>query len=138
MVLTSTGAAAAVAKVLPHLKGVLTGNAVRVPTPNVSLAIMSLHLKKAVSREELNKELQNAALFGDFVEQIDYSESTEYVSSQAVGMTSTSVIDAPSTIVSADGKMVTVYAWYDNEFGYTCQVIRLCKHAASVRRPCLY
>lgn len=138
MVLTSTGAAKAVAKVLPQMAGKLTGNAVRVPTPNVSLAILSLTLNEAVSRDQLNKTMQEAALFGDFVEQIDYSESTEYVSTQAVGMTSTSVIDAPSTIVSADGKSVTVYAWYDNEFGYTCQVVRLCKHAAGVRRPTYY
>ncbi|NNE30048.1 MAG: glyceraldehyde-3-phosphate dehydrogenase [Saprospiraceae bacterium] len=138
MVLTSTGAAKAVAKVLPHLDGKLTGNAVRVPTPNVSLAIMGLYLKESTDRDSLNRTLQGAALFGEFVEQIDYSESTEYVSTQAVGMTSTSVIDAPSTKVSTDGKMVTVYAWYDNEFGYTCQVVRLCKHAAGVRRPCYY
>ena len=138
MVLTSTGAAAAVSKVVPSLKGKLSGNAVRVPTPNVSLAIMSICLEKPTTREELNGMLRDAALYGDFVEQIDYSESTDYVSTQAVGMTSTSVIDAPSTNVSPDGKMVTIYAWYDNEYGYSCQVVRLAKHAAGVRRPCYY
>jgi len=72
------------------------------------------------------------------VEQIHYSADEEYVSTHAVGMTSTSVLDAPSTIVSADGHTVTIYAWYDNEFGYTCQVVRLAKHAARVRRPSYY
>lgn len=134
MVLTTTGAAKAVAKVLPHLDGKLTGNAVRVPTPNVSLAIMNLTLNESTSVAEVNAVLKDAAMTGALVEQIHYSNSTEYVSSQAVGMTSTSVLDAPSTIVSNDGKTVTVYAWYDNEFGYTCQVVRLAKHAAKVRR----
>ncbi len=138
MVLTTTGAATAVAKVLPHLKGKLTGNAVRVPTPNVSLAIMNLDIKDTVTVEEVNAALKNAAMNGDLVEQIHYSNSTEYVSSQAVGMVTTSVVDAPSTIVSHDGKTVTVYAWYDNEYGYTCQVIRLAKHVARVRRFCYY
>lgn len=138
MVLTTTGAAKAVAKVLPHLDGLLTGNAVRVPTPNVSLAILSLNLKKLTNREEVNSVLKDACLNGDFVEQIHYSESTEYVSSHAVGMTSTSVLDAPSIIVSKDGQNATIYAWYDNEFGYTCQVIRLAKHIAKVRRFTYY
>ncbi len=138
MVLTSTGAAKAVTKVIPSLKGKLTGNAVRVPTPNVSLAILSICLEGKTSVEELNSYLKDAALYGDFVEQIKYSESTDLVSSQNVGMTATSVIDAPSTKVSPDGKMITIYAWYDNEFGYSCQVVRVAKYAAGVRRPCYY
>ncbi len=138
MVLTTTGAASAVSKVMPHLAGKLTGNAVRVPTPNVSLAIMSFTLTKPVHRDQLNNILREASLFGPLVEQLHYSTSTEYVSSHAVGMTSTSVIDAPSTIVSADGKSVVVYAWYDNEFGYTCQVVRLAKHIARVKRFAYY
>ncbi|MBK7342481.1 MAG: glyceraldehyde-3-phosphate dehydrogenase [Saprospiraceae bacterium] len=138
MVLTSTGAATAVAKVLPQLAGKLTGNAVRVPTPNVSLAIMVLTLEKPVTVEMVNDTIRKASLTGDLVEQIHYSGDEEYVSTHAVGMTSTSVLDAPSTIVSADGHTVTIYAWYDNEFGYTCQVLRLAKHAARVRRPSYY
>ncbi len=134
MVLTTTGAAKAVSKVMPHLGGILTGNAVRVPTPNVSLAIINLTLDKATTRDELNALVREASLRGSLVEQIHYSTSTEYVSSQAVGMTHTSVLDSPSTLVSADGKNVMLYAWYDNEFGYTCQVIRLAKHVAKVRR----
>jgi glyceraldehyde 3-phosphate dehydrogenase len=138
MVLTTTGAAKAVAKVLPHLKGKLTGNSVRVPTPNVSLAIMNLHLNKATTAEHVNKIIKDASLFGDLVEQLHVSTSTEYVSSSAVGMTSTSVIDAPSTLVSDDGKSLTIYAWYDNEYGYTCQVVRFAKHLAGVRRKSYY
>jgi len=134
MVLTTTGAAEAVTKVLPEFKGKLTGNAVRVPTPNVSLAILNLTLDKATSVEDLNNILKKAAVGGDLVEQIHYSDSTEYVSSNAIGMITTSVVDAPSTIVSADGKRATIYLWYDNEFGYTCQVVRLAKFAAKVRR----
>ena len=138
MVLTTTGAAKAVSKVLPHLKGVLTGNAVRVPTPNVSLAIMNFNLKSKTELNSLNDALRSASLNGDFIEQIHFSTDTEYVSSSAVGMTSTSVVDGPSNIVSADGKTATVYAWYDNEFGYCCQVVRLAKHVAKVRRPRFY
>ncbi len=138
MVLTTTGAAKAVSRVLPHLKGVLTGNAVRVPTPNVSLAIMNFHLKGQTNLKELNHLLRDASLEGDFMEQIHYSTDTEYVSTSAVGMTSTSVVDSPSNIVSEDGKSAMVYAWYDNEFGYCCQVVRLAKHIAKVRRPRFY
>jgi len=138
MVLTSTGAAKAVSKVFPHLKGKLTGNAVRVPTPNVSLAIMNLTVKNPTSVEELNKLVLEAAMKGKLVEQIQYSTSTEFVSSHAVGAFATSVFDAPSTIVSEDGKSITLYAWYDNEFGYSCQVVRLAKHMAKVRRKVYY
>jgi len=138
MVLTSTGAAKAVAKVLPNLAGKLTGNAVRVPTPDVSIAIMNLTLKKETTIDEINDLLKEASLHGPLVEQIYYSTSTEYVSSNAIGMTSTSVVDAPSTLVSVDGKRVTIYAWYDNEYGYCCQVVRLAKYFARVRRPFYY
>lgn len=134
MVLTTTGAAAAVAKVIPQLKGILTGNAVRVPTPNVSLAIMNLSLKKETSLEDLNGLLRDAALHGKLVEQIHFSTDTELVSSDVVGHTTTSVLDAPSTIVSKDGKTATIYAWYDNEYGYSCQVVRLVKYVSQVRR----
>ena len=138
MVLTSTGAGEAVAKVMPHLGGILTGNAVRVPTPNVSLAIMNLTLKKTTTKEDINAKLKEASLHGDLVELIDFSTSEEYVSSHVVGTTFTSVVDAPSTIVSGDGQTVTLYVWYDNEYGYTCQVVRLAKHVVKVRRKVYY
>ena len=86
----------------------------------------------------MNQVLQNAAYNGNLVEQLHFSTSTEFVSSNIVGSTSASLIDGPSTIVSNDGKNVTVYAWYDNEYGYTCQVIRLAKYAAKVRRKRYY
>ena len=138
MVLTSTGAAKAVALVLPNLAGRLTGNAVRVPTPDVSLAVIQVQLNHPVDEQTVNNVLREASLHGDLVEQIHYSTNEEYVSSSAIGMTSTSVIDAPSTRVSADGKSIMVYAWYDNEYGYACQVVRLAKQAAKVRRTCYY
>jgi len=138
MVLTSTGAATAVSKVIPALAGKLTGNAVRVPTPNVSIAILNLTLKKATNLDELNDMLKSASLHGNLVDQIHYSKSTEYVSSNAIGMTATSVVDAPSTIVSDDGLRATIYLWYDNEYGYTWQVVRLAKHVAEVRRHVYY
>lgn len=138
MVITSTGAASAVAKVMPHLKGKLTGNAVRVPTPNVSLAILILTLEKPTTVEAINETIKQASLHGPLVEQLVYSTDEEFVSSHAIGATATSILDAPSTLLSQDGKTVTLYVWYDNEFGYTCQVIRLAKHAANVRRPNYY
>ncbi|MEM9990953.1 MAG: glyceraldehyde-3-phosphate dehydrogenase, partial [Bacteroidota bacterium] len=134
MVLTTTGAAQAVAKVLPDLAGKLTGNAIRVPTPNVSMAILNLTLKNATNVDDLNNTLRTAARHGKLVEQIRYSESTEYVSSSSIGVTTTSVVDAPSTIVSKDGLNVNVYLWYDNEYGYTCQVVRLAKYLTKVER----
>ena len=134
MVITETGAAKAVAKVLPELAGKLTGNAVRVPTPDVSLAILNLSLKKETSVEGINEVLKKAALSDDMVEQIDYSTSQEFVSSDAIGNAHASVVDAPATIVSADGKHAVLYVWYDNEYGYTRQVVRLAKHLAEVIR----
>lgn len=134
MVITSTGAAEAVGSVLPHLAEVMTGNAVRVPVPNGSLAILSLTLRKSITKQEVNDVLRNASLYGELVEQIQYSTSDEYASTNMVGTTAACIIDAPSSIVSNDGKNVIIYAWYDNEYGYTCQVVRLAKHAARVRR----
>ncbi len=138
MVLTSTGAAKAVGVVLPHLGKNLTGNAVRVPVPTGSVAILNLTLKNETTTDELNSLLKNAAYNGNLVEQLHFSTSTEFVSSNIVGSTSASLIDGPSTIVSNDGKNITVYAWYDNEYGYTCQVVRLAKYAAKVRRKRYY
>lgn len=134
MVITSTGAAEAVGSVLPHLAEVMTGNAVRVPVPDGSLAILSLTLKQPTTKDGVNDVIKNASLHGSLVEQIRFSTSEEYVSSNIVGTTSACILDAPSTIVSNDGRNVTLYAWYDNEYGYTCQVVRLAKYAAKVRR----
>ena len=100
------------------------------------MAILNLSLRSKTSVEKVNDVLKDAALHGNLVEQIMYSSSTEYVSSNAIGMTSALAVDAPSTIVSSDGKTAILYLWYDNE--YTCQVVRLAKHAAKVRRYIYY
>lgn len=138
MVITETGASSAIAKVLPGLKDKFTGNAVRVPTPNVSLAILNLQLDKPTSIEAISEILKQASLFGSLCEQIDYSLSNELVSTDVIGNPHASVVDAPATIVSPDGKSLILYVWYDNEFGYTKQVIRLAKYVGSVIRLTYY
>ena len=134
MVITETGADKAVAKVLPVLAGKLTGNAVRVPTPNVSLAILNLTLDKAVSKDEINQILKHESLHGELIEQVEFSISNESVSSDMIGNSHSSIVDGPATIVSKDGKSTVLYVWYDNEYGYTRQVIRLAKALAGVIR----
>ena len=135
MVLTSTGAAKAVAKALPELKGKLTGNAIRVPTPNVSMAIMNLNLETATDRDSLNAFLRDTALNSDLRDQIDYTSSTEIVSSDLVGSRYAGVVDSQATIV--DGDRVVLYVWYDNEFGYSCQVQRVAMKMAGLEMPTL-
>ncbi|MHB8764634.1 MAG: glyceraldehyde-3-phosphate dehydrogenase [Deferrisomatales bacterium] len=136
MVITETGAAAAVAKVLPELKGKLTGNAIRVPTPNVSLAILQLHLKTATTREELNDYLRRMALDSPLQNQIDFTTSPDIVSSDIIGSRHAGVVDGEATIINgSDGHHVVVYVWYDNEFGYACQVMRLLQKMAGVHLP---
>lgn len=134
MVITETGAANAVTKVLPSMSGKFTANAVRVPVPDASLAILSLTVGKEVTKEEVNEVLKNAALNGELVEQIQYSFSNELVSSDIIGNPCASVFDSPATLVSADKKSIVLYVWYDNEYGYTRQVLRLGKYLADVRR----
>ncbi|MCZ4409873.1 glyceraldehyde-3-phosphate dehydrogenase [Cryomorphaceae bacterium 1068] len=138
MVITETGAGAAVTKVIPELKDKLTANAVRVPVPNGSLAIMNLSLHKETSVEEVNALVKKAALKGDLVNQIHYSIEPELVSSDIVGDTCCSVYDSRATLVHPDKKNVVLYVWYDNEYGYTKQVIRLAKYVAKVRRKHYY
>ncbi|MEZ4891289.1 MAG: glyceraldehyde-3-phosphate dehydrogenase [Crocinitomicaceae bacterium] len=138
MVITSTGAGNAVTKVIPELKDKLTANAVRVPTPNGSLAMLNLELKKGTTVEEVNALVRKASLEGELVNQIFYSYDPEMVSTDIIGNTCCSVYDSNATIVSPDGKSVVLYTWYDNEFGYTKQVIRLAKYVAKVRRNIYY
>ncbi len=138
MVITSTGAGAAVTKVIPDLKDKLTANAVRVPTPNGSLAILSLELTKNTTVEDVNESLRKAALSGDLVNQIYYATDPEMVSNDIIGNNCCSVFDSNATIASKDGKNVVLYAWYDNEFGYTKQVIRMAKYITKVRRAIYY
>lgn len=138
MVITSTGAGKAVVKVIPDLEGKLTANAVRVPTPNGSLAILNLTLNNSTSVDAINETIKAAALEGNLVEQINYSISHELVSTDIVGNNAASIFDSPATIVSKDGKNVVLYVWYDNEYGYSRQVMRLAKYIAEVRRPMNY
>ena len=133
MVITETGAASAVAKALPALKGKLTGNAIRVPTPNVSMAILSLTLKKDVEKEELNDYLRDASLHSSLQKQIDYVRSPEVVSSDFVGNRCAGIVDGEATIVS--GNRVNVYVWYDNEYGYSRQVVRIAQQLSGVNYP---
>ncbi|MBE8720661.1 glyceraldehyde-3-phosphate dehydrogenase [Sphingobacterium pedocola] len=138
MVITETGAGTAVAKSIPSLTGKLTSNAIRVPVPNGSLAILNLEIENATSVEQLNGLLQKASLHGNLVEQINYSNNCELVSSDCIGTTFSSIVDAPATIVSNDGKSIVLYIWYDNEYGYMHQVMRLARHMAGVRRYTYY
>ena len=138
MVITSTGAGKAVTKVIPTLKNKLSANAVRVPTPNVSLAILKLTLNKKTTVSEINKQIRDAAIHGSLVNQINYQVDPDLVSSDIIGNNCCSVFDSNATIVSKDGKDIVIYVWYDNEFGYTKQVIRLAKFIAKVRRLTYY
>lgn len=131
MVITETGAAKAVGKVLPQLDGLLTGNAIRVPTPNVSMAILNLTLKQETTKEELNEFMRNMALHSPLRKQIDYSNSTEVVSSDFVGSRHACIYDAQATIVN--GNQAVLYLWYDNEFGYSCQVHRILEQMAGIK-----
>ncbi|MGR7811773.1 glyceraldehyde-3-phosphate dehydrogenase [Lacinutrix undariae] len=138
MVITETGAGKAVSKALPSFEGKLTSNAIRVPVPNGSLAILNLELEKETSVEDINAIMKTYALEGDLVEQIKYELSDELVSSDIVGSSAPSIYDSKATIVRADGKNAILYIWYDNEYGYSHQVIRLAKYIAKVRRYTYY
>lgn len=138
MVITETGAGKAVLKVLPEIGDKLTANAVRVPTPDGSLAILHLTVGKKTTREEVNEIMRDAALTGDLVEQIQFAYSNELVSTDIIGNHCACVFDSQATIVSNDGKQITLYSWYDNEYGYTRQVLRLAKYLSEVVRVRYY
>ena len=133
MVITTTGAVKAVSKALPELDGKLTGNAIRVPTPNVSLAILSLALGAEVSVEKINSYLQSVAFHSKYREIIGYVNSPEVVSTDFYSSPFASIVDSKATIAS--GNRVTLYCWYDNEYGYTKQVIGLAKKVAKINLP---
>ncbi|WP_298238870.1 glyceraldehyde-3-phosphate dehydrogenase [uncultured Algibacter sp.] len=138
MVITETGAGKAVSKALPSLEGKLTSNAIRVPVPNGSLAILNLELDKKVSLNGINTIMKKYALEGDLVEQIKYELSDELVSSDIIGSSAPSIYDSKATIIRPDAKNIVLYIWYDNEYGYSHQVIRLAKYIAKVRRWVYY
>jgi len=136
MVITETGAGKAVAKALPALKGKLTSNAIRVPVPNGSLVVLNLQLMSEVTVEAINAIMKQYALEGDLVEQIKYSLDNEMVSTDIIGTSAPSIFDSKATITDKD--TAVLYVWYDNEYGYSHQVIRLAKHIAKVRRFTYY
>ncbi|WP_298503235.1 glyceraldehyde-3-phosphate dehydrogenase [uncultured Maribacter sp.] len=138
MVITETGAGEAVAKALPALENKLTSNAIRVPVPNGSLAILNLEINNKTSINGINTILKKYALEGDLVEQIKYSVSKEMVSSDIIGTSAPSIYDSKATIVEKSGKNIILYIWYDNEYGYSHQVIRLAKYISKVRRYTYY
>ena len=138
MVITETGAGSAVAKALPSLAGKLTSNAIRVPVPNGSLVVLNLEVERATDVNEVNEIMKHYALEGELVEQIKYSMNNELVSSDIVGTAQPAIYDSNATIVSADGRNIVLYVWYDNEYGYSHQVIRLAKYIAKVRRYTYY
>ncbi|RZS68005.1 glyceraldehyde 3-phosphate dehydrogenase [Agromyces ramosus] len=123
MVITETGAAKAVAKALPGFAGKLTGSAIRVPTPDVSLAILNLQLERPATRADLNRYLRRVSLTSPLRQQVDYIESPEVVSTDFVGSNRAGIVDGLATI--ADGTDAVLYVWYDNEYGYSCQVVRV-------------
>jgi len=122
-----------VAKALPELAGKLTGNSIRVQTPNVSLAILNLTLGTETDRDELNAHLRHMSLHSTLRRQIAYTDSPEVVSSDFLGTRHTGIIDGLATI--STGTNAVVYVWYDNEYGYSCQVLRVMEQMADAERP---
>ncbi|MCX5337228.1 MULTISPECIES: glyceraldehyde-3-phosphate dehydrogenase [unclassified Streptomyces] len=133
MVITETGAASAVAKALPDLKAPITGSSIRVPVPDVSIAILSLRLGRETSREEVLDYLRDVSLNSPLKRQIDFTTAPDAVSMDFVGSRHASIVDAGATKV--DGDNAILYLWYDNEFGYSCQVIRVVQHVSGVEYP---
>ena len=138
MVITETGAGSAVAKALPELIGKITGNSIRVPTPDASVAVLNLYLNREVTRDEINESLRLASLSGNLVEQIEFSTNDELVSSDIIGNNHSSIVDGPATIIMSNNKGIVLYVWYDNEYGYSRQVIRLSKVLSNVVRFTYY
>jgi glyceraldehyde 3-phosphate dehydrogenase len=133
MVLTETGAASAIKKAMPEFSAHISGSSIRVPTPDVSMAILNLTLKEETTAEALNEYLRNVSLHSGLKRQIDFTTSSDAVSTDFVGSRHASIVDANATIVN--GKNAIVYLWYDNEFGYSCQVIRVVQHISGVEYP---
>jgi len=133
MVITETGASSAVVRLMPELEGKLTGNAIRVPTPNVSLVILNLTLSRETSREEISEFMRNTSLHSNLQRQIDFTTSPDIVSTDLVGNRHACIVDGEATIVS--GKNAVLYVWYDNEFGYACQVVRIVQKWAGISYP---
>ncbi len=133
LVLTETGAASAVAKAMPDFKAKITGSSIRVPTQDVSIAILNLQLQRETTREEVLDYLRQVSLSGSLSRNLDYTAATDVVSSDFIGSRAASIVDANATIV--DGDTAILYLWYDNEFGYSCQVVRTVQYISGIEYP---
>ncbi|MGV0815647.1 glyceraldehyde-3-phosphate dehydrogenase [Mycolicibacterium boenickei] len=133
LVLTETGAASAVAKAMPDFKAKITGNSIRVPTPDVSVAILNLQLQREATRAEVLEYLRRVSLSGPLSRNLDYTAATDAVSSDFIGSRAASIVDANAAIV--DGDTAILYLWYDNEFGYSCQVVRTVQYISGIEYP---
>jgi glyceraldehyde 3-phosphate dehydrogenase len=125
---SSTGAAKAVGVVMPELKGKLTGMAFRVPTSDVSVVDLTVELNKAASYEDICKAMKAASESGPLKGVLGYTQES-VVSTDFRGQTTPSVFDAEAGI-ALDPTFVKVVAWYDNEYGYTCNLMRMVNHIA--------
>lgn len=125
MIPTSTGAAKAIGLVMPHLEGKLNGQAIRIPTPNVSLVDLNVIVKKETTKEEVNEAFQKASdgAMKGFIE-VDWDKR---VSSDFIGCEISAIVAGDLTQV-IDGNMIKVMGWYDNEWGYSCRLIDMAKH----------
>ncbi|MFE3218251.1 glyceraldehyde-3-phosphate dehydrogenase [Streptomyces antimycoticus] len=133
MVITETGAASAVAKALPDLEAKITGSSIRVPVPDVSIAILNLQLARETTREEVLDYLRDVSLTSPLKRQIDFTSAPDAVSNDFIGSRHASIVDAGATKVEGDNAIL--YLWYDNEFGYSCQVIRVVQYVSGVEYP---
>ncbi|MFI6367600.1 glyceraldehyde-3-phosphate dehydrogenase [Nocardia sp. NPDC050630] len=133
LVLTETGAQSAVAKAMPDFKAKITGSSIRVPTPDVSVAILNLQLQRETTKTEVLEYLRQVSLSGPLSRNLDYTAATDVVSSDFIGSRAASIVDANATIV--DGDTAILYLWYDNEFGYSCQVVRTVQYISGIEYP---
>ena len=123
IVLTETGAGDAINKCLPEIKNKFTANAIRVPTPNVSIAILILNVNSDITKEIINNIIKQESTYGKLFKQIEYYKFPDGVSSDFIGNKHTSIIDSYATKVK--NNQCNLYVWYDNEFSYSAQVLRL-------------
>ena len=127
---TTTGSATAIALIYPELKGKLNGHAVRAPVLNASLTDCVFELQRATTADEVNALFEAAARSGPLQGILGY-ETRPLVSADYARDTRSSIVDAPSTMVT-DGTLLKVYAWYDNEMGYACRMVDLACHLDAV------
>jgi glyceraldehyde 3-phosphate dehydrogenase len=126
---SSTGAAKAVGVVLPELNGKLTGMAFRVPTSDVSVVDLTVELDKDATYDDICAAMKSASESGDLAGVLDYTEE-KVVSTDFRGRTTPSIFDAGAGI-ALDGTFIKVVSWYDNEYGYTCNMLRMVEHVSA-------